>query len=288
LIKKVLLTGAGGFIGRNFFNKYKNSYKIVGITKKVSSYSNDFIEVDLSNPSFTDYLPDSCDVVIHMAHSKLYREFPEGADDMREININSTCRLLEWARKKKIEHFLFFSTANVYGPSSHLLAETSTAQPKSFYGNTKLCAEKLATCYRNFFRVTILRLFTVYGPGQENMLIPNMIKKIMQKEEIFFTNGHGPFLSPIYLYDLLEIIDKIIRENIDVETLNLCGDEVLTLKQIVDIISGKLKINPNIKNTNDTQLNFSGCNKKLHKKIADLKMTKFAEGIIKVLEEYKN
>lgn len=283
--KKIIITGANGFIGRYFIENFKEAESIIGITRKINKNDpkkNMFLEIDLTQDNFTKNLPKNCETIIHMAQSSQYRNFPFGAEDMRKINIDSTCKLLDWSIKNNIKNFIFLSTANVYETSPIKYKECSDLKPNSFYGLTKLCAENLALQYSKYLNIKILRLFTVYGPKQKRMLIPNMIENIKNGKEITLANGKGPKFSPIFVNDVFKIINHILKLD-DSILCNVCGDEVFNLKQIIDIISENLKIEANIKKNSTEEFNFSGNNHKLHCLIPELKLESFSKSIKKVL-----
>src|SRR3990167_8609195 len=134
----VLITGVDGFIGQHLSRLLSTKHDVYGVTRALPSTrvqaAIKFIFADLSAPAFPDLLPRNIDCVIHLAQSQQYRDFPGGADDMRRINIDATCELLEWARKTGVKQFIFTSTANVYGKSTTLLTESHVTLPDSFYG----------------------------------------------------------------------------------------------------------------------------------------------------------
>ena len=68
--------------------------------------------------------------------------------------------------------------------------------------------------YSIYFNTYILRLFTIYGPKQKDKLIPNIIDKINQFSEITFQNKSGIILTPLYIDDLINVMDKLIETDI--------------------------------------------------------------------------
>ena len=104
-MKNILITGSSGYIGKllikNLLSK-SNKIKIYALVREnvINNLDNViYIKCDLSNISFSKILPLNIDVVIHLAQSNNYRLFPEKADDIFNINISSTQKLLEWSRK---------------------------------------------------------------------------------------------------------------------------------------------------------------------------------------------
>ena len=85
-----------------------------------------------------------------------------------ENNILATLKLLELAKKTKCYHFIYASSMSVYGDlAAKPVSENHNCNPKSYYGISKLASENYIKISQNKkLKSTILRLFTVYGPGQ--------------------------------------------------------------------------------------------------------------------------
>lgn len=262
----VLITGANGFIGQHVSRFLSARHNVFGVIRESASTPSlslsKLVFADLSTPAFADLLPPSIDCVIHLAQSQLYRKFPEGSADMRNINIDATCTLLEWARKTHVKQFIFTSSANVYGNSTAILTESHATQPESFYGASKLAAEHLARQYREFFQVDILRLFTVYGPGQKGMLIPNIIERMRTGQPVTLAKGVGLYLTPIYVSDVVSTIEKLIEtpSKNTFRLLNVCGDKVTHLGEIVSALEKAIGTKARTQFTDDKVQYFTGSN----------------------------
>lgn len=262
----VLITGVNGFVGQHASRQLAAKHRVFGVARaSVSSNSlpaAELVVADLSDPAFVDLLPPSIECVIHLAQSQQYRSFPDGADDMRRINIDATCRLLEWAQKTRVKQFIFASTANVYSKSAALLTESDATQAESFYGASKLSAEYLVRQYQRFFQVDILRLFTIYGPGQKGMLIPNIIERIRTGQVVTLAEGIGLYLTPIYVGDVVATIAKLIEtpSTSAVRLLNVCGDKTTNLGEIVKALEVVMCTKAVTQLTNEEVQYFTGSN----------------------------
>lgn len=282
--KNLLISGAGGFVGSSFINRLKKKYNIYAIFKnapKINPGIKKEIILDFSKESLMS-LPQGIDTVIHLAQSNFYRDQENYADDIVDLNIVSTLKLLEWAKNTNVKNFIFTSTGNVYKPSDALLTEDSPLEPNSIYGASKLSAEILIKQYKKYFNINILRLFSVYGPYQKNMLIPQITNKLLSKEKITLADSKGIYLTPIYIQDLIDVFEKIIDEDSSsecCETYNVSGNEILSLRDILLILSQHLKIEPIIESTNDQVSYLTGSGKKLTEKFELKYLTSIEQGI---------
>lgn len=291
-MKRCLITGAGGFIGSNLLTRLASSkqYKTFGIFSRppaVSVKGIESIAVDLSKPGWTEQLPEPVDIVFHLAQSSQYRDFPAGATDMVMVNILSTLELLEWSRKHAVKQFFFSSTANVFKPTSQKIDATFPCEPTSMYAASKLSAEHLIQQYKSFFQVSILRLFTIYGPGQRGMLVPSMIEKIVNKEEIFLVDSIGVNLTPLYISDCVDIMMRLIDiKKSKTAVYCVSGNDIVSLKTIVEIIEKYLDVNSNIAVTEGKPLSIIGNNQDICQEISFRPKIDIQDGLHKTIKEY--
>lgn len=286
---KILITGATGFIGSKLGRVLAKDNQVYGLVRNENSVSGDYfipVFADLTDPKFVSLLPENVDCVIHLAQSLKYRDFPEGVFDINRINVNSTLELLEWARVKRVKKFIFASTANVYGPTEKLLTEACPSDPNSFYGASKLAAENIIKPYAKFFKIDVLRFFTVYGPGQSGMLIPNIAQKVFVGDPINLAENEGICLSPIFIDDACSIIQLLINSSSKQKyrLINICGDEITNLYKVVSIIEKISGKKGNIGITDGKKIFLAGSNFYLKKIIGDFHFTTLETGLDIVLK----
>jgi nucleoside-diphosphate-sugar epimerase len=241
----ILLTGAGGLIGQSVIHQLLPQHRIVSLVWPPSSIEptaqSEVIEHDLTLDLDYLRLPDRIDAVVHLAQSRRFREFPEAAEDIFSVNTQSTVRLAEYARRAGAQCFIFASTGGVYVPSQQKLKETDPVQPPNFYASSKYASEILLSAFAPFFRVVILRFFFVYGPQQRNMLVPNLLWKVLHNEPISIEGNPGISINPIYVEDAARVISPILKNSFE-GILNVAGDEIVSMSNLVQLmaeISGK-------------------------------------------------
>ena len=247
--KTILVTGAGGFIGSHILELLQEDFEIFGLfhNEPSESIGVNVLVGNLAN-DISHTLPRKIDIVLHLAQSNFYRDPKNNGQDIFDINTLSTFNLLNWAKKAGAHKFIFSSTANVYKPTSEILIESSLVKPMSLYAATKASAEMLVGQFSSDFHTTILRVFTVYGPGQKNMLVSQMIERLKSNDEISLAGGKGIFLTPIYISDAAQIMVKLLylSKYSSGDVFNLSGVEETNLAEIVGILAQILEVKPNL------------------------------------------
>ena len=234
---RILLTGGSGFIGSAVVSLLAPGHEVIalGRTAPVAGAA-DWIEHDLASPLDTASLPAHVDAVVHLAQSRRYREFPEGAADMYAINTDTTFRLLEYARAAGATRFLFASTGGIYAPSYERLVETDPVDPLDFYLTSKVVAESLIGNYRRFFHTVVFRFFFVYGPGQQRMLVPSLLDRVRKGEPVTIQGDPGLRVNPIYVDDAARAFEPALAlERSDL--FNVAGDEVVSVRELVELMA---------------------------------------------------
>lgn len=172
----VIVTGGAGFIGSHLASRLiSEGYKVTvldnlstGKERNVPREAN-LIKMDLGLEDSYRLLKDAdCDAICHLGgQSSGEASFLDPLYDLRS-HVMSTFLLLEWCRKKGVRRFLYASSMSVYGDPDHLpVTEEHPYKPKTFYASAKMAAEAYIKLYQTLgIDTTILRLFSVYGPGQ--------------------------------------------------------------------------------------------------------------------------
>jgi nucleoside-diphosphate-sugar epimerase len=234
---KVLVTGAAGFVGSRLVAELAPRHDVVGLVRGPAPAVEGvhWIELDLAQPFDPARLPARVDAVIHLAQSQRYREFPEGAADMFAVNVGATFSLLEYARKAQAQTFVFTSSGGVYGFRYERFVEGDPVSPLNFYLGSKYSSELLIGNYGAFFRTVVLRPFFVYGPGQQGMLVPNLVERVLADEAVVIEGDPGLRINPIYVEDAIRVFEPaLLLERSGV--FNVAGDEVVTMTELVELI----------------------------------------------------
>jgi len=235
---RIVVTGAGGFLGRSLVARLGPRHDIVALTRRppqpeLAGLAR-WIVGDLRT---LDYgaLPDRVDAVVHLAQSARYREFPEGAEDMFAVSVGSTFSLLEYARAASASAFVLASTGGVYGRSPDPVREADPPVPTTFYFRSKLAAEVMLEGYADQFRTLTFRFFFIYGPDQQRMLIPTLAAKVAAREEIVIEGDPGLRINPIFVDDAVRVFEPALTGNAT-GIFNVAGDERVTITDLVALI----------------------------------------------------
>ena len=250
-MEKVLVTGANGLIGSAVTRKLLDLGYFVYATHHTNSLSVShqnltYIQADLGSSNSITNWP-TVDYVVHLAQSMKFRDFPEFASEVYNVNTRSTFDLLCHASATDVKRFVFASTGGVYATSDTQIIETSPIRSLhdiDFYYGTKLAGEALVSSFQSEFPVTILRPFFVFGPGQnETMLIPRLIMAINDGRPITLSGEQGISINPIFSEDAAAAIaGSLNREPSNI--LNICGTQIVSLHELCRMIGDMVGVNP--------------------------------------------
>ena len=251
-MKRCLVTGATGLIGSSLLHALQPDWDIIGVSRdwqeaRPKPEGSSHLTVDFSEAWDTAGFPPKIDAVIHLAQSEHFRDFPQKALDIFQVNTMSTLRLLDYARRAGAITFVLASSGGIYGPRDRELTEDMEILAKGdlgFYLGTKLCAEVLAENYTPYLNVVVLRLFFVYGPGQrKSMLIPRLVKSVAEEKPISLQGRHGIRMNPTYVSDAVAAVCRSLGLQGN-HKINVAGPEVLSLREIGEVIGKLVGIKP--------------------------------------------
>jgi nucleoside-diphosphate-sugar epimerase len=243
-----LLTGATGFIGRRLLPALAARHEVVALARTPpadDASGASWVEQDLAGPLDEGALPESIDAVVHLAQSRHYKEFPERAQDIFAVNIHGTFQLLEYARRAGASRFVFTSTGGVYGHGSEHMDETDPVSPIDFYLRSKYAAELLVANYESLLTAIIFRLFFVYGPGQDRMLVPTLLQRIVGGDEVRIQGDPGVRINPIHVDDAVRVFEPALALERG-GTFNVAGDEAVTLTDLVELLGAAAGVEPRV------------------------------------------
>lgn len=229
--KKVFITGGAGFIGTKIAKSLAKDNKIVvydvfhrdsiSLTD-LSTHSNvDIVKADVLDASkLNDSIKDS-NVVIHLASIAGVNSVLNNPVKTMETNLIGTYNLLESCKNlTNLEHFLDFSTSEVFGPHADRVNELSPKSQGSLkelrwtYSVSKLAAEHLSHAYYRECQlpITCIRPFNIYGEGQIGESAVNIfIKKALKGEDITINADGSQVRAWCYIDDFVHAVMQVLK-----------------------------------------------------------------------------
>ena len=161
---KIVVTGAGGFVGKRLVGQLASQgHKVIALLKRTPLkveerfFDNELITTlvfDLNNLDVRA-LPEKADALITLAQSSHFRDFPQMAEDVMSVNVDANVSLLKWAIGAGVSKVVHASSGGVYGGNSgETFSETdllSLNSPIGFYLGSKLCSEIVFQNFSQFF-----------------------------------------------------------------------------------------------------------------------------------------
>ena len=274
-MKKILVTGAAGFIGYSLIKKiFESNYRechIIGIDNMNNYYDEklkynrlsellnldgkfSFIKCDISDKDaifdlFKSYSPN---IVINLAAQAGVRYSITNPNEYIQSNIVGFYNILESCRFFAVDHLIYASSSSVYGLNSKIpYTETDPVdRPVSLYAATKKSNELIAHAYSKLYNIpcTGLRFFTVYGPmGRPDMSYFKFADQIIKGEKIQLFNYGKMSRDFTYIDDIVNCMINIIKnppktnsDGIRYNIYNIGNNNPVELLKFVDLLEHTL------------------------------------------------
>jgi len=277
--------GSGGYIGGFLCEHLERQGHIVD---RVSSSSGG---IDPVTGLIRDLVLANVDVVVYLAQSPFYRQLPQRAPHLLAVNCVSAVNAAVIAKASNVSKFIYASTGNVYQTSFDVFTEHSALERGNWYSLSKVMGEEGLRLAAGEMDLTCLRIFGVYGPDQTDKLIPNLISRVLQGETITVDSQNaalealpgGLRTNPIYIEDAVQAIEMVAMSR-GVPVVNMAGDEVLSIKDMVEIIGDAVGVAPKIAVTDRRRSGDLIGDVSLFRSLYTKPLTSFKSGIKKVLE----
>lgn len=254
-MKKILITGANGFVGLHLINLLAPDYSIIGLTHAgdlTNSENKTFYNGNILDENFLDEIiqKHKPEIIFHLA--AIATTHTNQIDAVFKINLFGTINLYKAVLKLKEKDgynpkIVFVSSAEVYGKtsSSDKINENSPLMPVSFYGSSKLSADKLSyqLSQSHKLNTVILRPFNHTGPGQQKgFFVPDMASQIVELEKN--PSGKGLMVGSLNsIRDFTDVRDivrgykKVLEKDVAPgEVFNICSGTGRTMQSVLDIL----------------------------------------------------
>jgi UDP-glucuronate 4-epimerase len=249
---KIFLTGSSGFIGFHLSKKLLDKghsvhgfdsmnnyydvklkiarYKILNKYKKFSFTKGKLENQKILDNSLLKFKPK---IIIHLAAQAGVRYSIDKPRVYLDSNIIGTHNIIELAKKVNVKHLLIASSSSVYGANKKLPFKEidKTETQLSIYAATKKSTESIAHSYSSVWKVpiTMLRLFTVYGPwGRPDMALFKFTKGIINKKKIDIYNQGKMYRDFTYIDDIVDGINALINKAPNLKQLGKIKNDSLS------------------------------------------------------------
>lgn len=270
-MKKVLVTGADGFIGSHLTEllvekgyevrafAYYNSFNTWGWLDTLPKSVMDHVDVftgDIRDPNGVREAMKGCDAVFHLAALIAIPFSYHSPDAYVDTNIKGTLNVLQAARNLGTRRVLVTSTSEVYGTAQYVpIDEKHPYQGQSPYSATKIGADRLAeSFYRSFdLPVTIVRPFNTYGPRQSaRAVIPTIITQLLAGKTEIKLGSLTPTRDFNYVKDTANGFYELFRSDKTIgQEINIATQQEISIGQLAEELIRQ--INPNAKIICDEQ-----------------------------------
>lgn len=279
-----LVTGVAGFIGSYIAKRLlQDGHQVTGIDNLSTGFidvvpiGTTFIEAGVHEVAAISQLADhQFDAILHIAgQSGGELSYADPVYDL-QANAQTTLLLLDLARKIGCPKILYASTVSVYGElqQSENIMEDSLTFPKSFYGVGKLASENYLRIYAEQFglKTAALRLFNVYGPGQnlKNLkqgIVSIYLAQALANRHIHIKGSPDRFRDLIYIEDVVDAFCTLLYQSFEgAKVYNVSTGIKTTVGMLVGLIQEALPFEITTEYVGSTPgdvFGYTGCSQKL-------------------------
>lgn len=267
--KKVLVTGADGFIGSHLTERlvkegckvkafvFYNSFGSWGWLDSISDNIKNEIEVvagDIRDGNNVENATVDSEIIFHLAALISIPFSYISPESFIDTNIKGTMNILQAGKKNRAEKILVTSTSEVYGTAKYVpIDENHPRQGQSPYSASKIGADYLAQSFINCFNlpVTIVRPFNTYGPRQSaRAVIPAIIIQLLNGKNKIKLGSLYPTRDLLFVKDTVEGFIKIAgSDSLTGEEVNIATSSEISISDLAAKI--KNMINPSAEIVND-------------------------------------
>ncbi|MBI4650904.1 GDP-mannose 4,6-dehydratase [Candidatus Desantisbacteria bacterium] len=313
--KKILVTGADGFIGSHLVEKlieedyqvkafvYYNSFNNWGWLDTFPKSKLKKLEIfsgDIRDPNGVRTALKDINIVFHLAALIGIPYSYHSPDNYIDTNIKGTLNILQASRDLNVEKILVTSTSEVYGTALYVpIDEKHPRQGQSPYSATKIGADFIAESFFRSFNlpVAIVRPFNTFGPRQSaRAVIPTIITQLLSGEKEIKLGSLNPTRDMVYVKDTVKGFIEIAKSDKTIgEEINIATQSEITIgelaQKIINIINPEAKII-----TEDIRLRpekseverLFGSNEKITKITNWEQKYTFIDGLKETIEWFKN
>jgi UDP-glucose 4-epimerase len=271
-MKKILITGAAGFIGSSLANNlYANGHELVlidsleygGDIRRLKNGLRENLVIDkLDNLELLKPHIEGVEIVFHFAGISSLPQNESNPLESIKNNFQSTTIVYEAAIDSGVKQFYFASTSAVYeNTQKDIFDESDEVDPDLMYSYSKLLSESYLnkrSAKMDGIVCTVLRFFNVFGSGQNTLrlnppLTGYLISNLIDDKPVTLYNKSNTKRDYVHVNDIIYAVQVLMEKRPkDIErflTLNVCSGNVYSVRDIIEILNaiGPRKLNINYK-----------------------------------------
>lgn len=262
-IKKVLLTGADGFIGSHLTEyllskgyevralSYYNSFNYWGWLEDIPANNKlEIVAGDIRDPFFCNEICKGMDAVLHLAALIAIPFSYKAPQSYIDTNINGTQNICQAAMTHSLKKVIVTSTSEVYGSAMYVpIDEKHPLQPQSPYSASKIGADAMAMSYYYSFDLPLVlaRPFNTYGPRQSaRAVIPNMIIQMLNGKDVMI-GDLTPTRDFNYVKDVCKGFTALLENDVSLgEVYNIGSNFEISIQGVFDTLKEIIQTNVNL------------------------------------------
>lgn len=296
-MEKVLVTGAGGFIGSHLveelvkqgnsvraFIKY-NSRNYWGNLELLEKEIRDSVEVisgDITDPFYVEKAVKGVDAVFHLAALIAIPYSYHAPENFVRVNVNGTLNILQACLRHDVKRLIHTSTSEVYGTALYVpIDEKHPLQAQSPYSATKISADKIVESFYLTYSlpIVIIRPFNTFGPRQSaRAVIPTIIGQALSNNSVIRIGSSDPVRDFTFVKDTVAgFIKGAVSNDAVGKVINLGTGSGISIGELVSLIMKCTNITKEVKvdkeriRPSNSEVMKLICDNKLAKKILDWK-----------------
>lgn len=255
MIRKVLITGASGFIGRHLSSKFAelgldvaclvhSNMQLCSQFDNLKLYQVDLRDVERMTAVLGSFKPDA---VIHLA--AIASPVHGVVSEIYDVNVRGSECLFDAALSSGMEgtKFILASTAGVYGNScQEFISEDAAYRPVNHYALSKVSMELLSKCYEDIFDIKIIRPFNVIGIGQnKKFLVPKLIQAFHRRENVIRVGNIETVRDYVDVdYATQAVMNLTFNDKFTGKVLNICSGVGTSGLELIELLRNITGFNP--------------------------------------------
>ena len=253
-MKRILITGADGFIGSHLTEMIAssgariralslyNSFNYWGWLEDIELSENiEIVSGDILDPNFCREITKDIDLIFHLAALIAIPYSYQSPLSYVDTNIRGTVNICQSAKDNKVNRIIHTSTSEVYGTAKYVpIDENHPLQAQSPYSASKIASDAMSKSFFNTYDlpITIARPFNTYGPRQSaRAVIPTIISQLSKGKKEINIGDLSPTRDFTYVEDTCRGLLALAESDKTIgETINIGSNTEISIEELLDLI----------------------------------------------------